>query len=118
MPIYEYCCAGCGKIFSFLVGVVAGSGEPVCPRCGGTELRKLISRVARVRSKDQALEELADLDKIGDLEDPRALRQWAKKMGKALGEEAGEDFGEELDEMIEKEAAAGEPGSEGGGGEE
>jgi len=105
MPIYEYRCSGCRRIFSFLVGVVAGSGEPVCPHCGGTELKKLISRVARIRSKDQALEELADLDKVGDLEDPRALKQWAKKMGKALGEESGENFGEELDEMIEKEAA-------------
>lgn len=101
MPIYEYLCKNCKKPFSFLVGVVADSGEPACPRCGGKELTKLISRVARVKSKDAVLEELADPSKIGDLEDPKAMAQWAKKMGKALGEETGENLGEELDQMIE-----------------
>lgn len=101
MPIYEYRCAGCKKVFSFLVGVVADSGEPVCPRCGGTDLIKLISRIARVKSKDAALEDLADPSAIGDLEDPKAMAQWAKKMGRALGEETGEDFEAELDQMLE-----------------
>ncbi len=118
MPIYEYRCLGCKKVFSFLVGVVADAGSPVCPRCGGTELAKLISRVARIRSKDRVLEDLADPDKVGDLEDPRAMAQWAKKMGKALGEEAGEDFAGELDEMLEKEAAGEGGGDEGASDEE
>ena len=43
MPIYEYLCLDCKKPFSFLVGVVADSGEPRCTRCGGKKLRKLIS---------------------------------------------------------------------------
>ncbi len=104
MPIYEYLCLKCKRPFSFLAGVVADSGEPVCPRCGGKNLSKLISRVARIKSKDRVLEDLSDPSQIGNLEDPKAMAQWAKKMGRALGEETGEDFDEELDEMLDKPA--------------
>ena len=83
------------------MGVLADSGEPVCSRCGGKRLKKLISRVARIRSKDAVLEELADPSQIGNPDDPRAVAQWAKKIGKTVGEETGEDFGAELDEMLE-----------------
>jgi len=101
MPIYEYLCLDCKKPFSFLIGVVADSGEPACSRCGGTKLRKLISRVARVRSKQAGLEDLADPHKIGNLEDPKAMARWAREMGKGLGEETGADVRGELDEMLE-----------------
>ncbi len=101
MPIYEFQCLGCKKLFSFLVGVVADSGEPECPRCGGKRLSKLISRPARIRSKDSVLERLADPGSMGNLDDPRAMAEWTKKAGRALGEEAGEDFEGDLDEMLE-----------------
>lgn len=63
----------------------------------------MISRVARVRSEDAMLEDLADPTKIGDVEDPRSIAKWAKQMGSALGDEAGEDFGAVVDEMMEAE---------------
>jgi putative FmdB family regulatory protein len=97
MPIYEYLCLNCKKPFSFLVGVVADSGEPECTRCGGKKLRKLISRVARVRSKESSLEDLADPSKLGDMDDPKAMARWAKEMADKTGEELPEDF----DEMME-----------------
>jgi putative FmdB family regulatory protein len=100
MPIYEYICLDCKKPFSFLIGMVADSGEPECTRCGGKKLRKLISRVARVRSKEAALENLADPSKLGDMDDPKAMARWAKEMGKTMGEETGEDLGD-FDEMME-----------------
>lgn len=106
MPIYEYHCLDCKKLFSFLVGVVAESGKPVCPRCGGEELTKLISRTARIRTKDAVLQDLADPGQIGNPEDPKAMAQWAKKMGRALGDEAGEDFEAELDGMLENAGQA------------
>ena len=102
MPIYEYLCLDCKKSFSFLVGMVVDSGEPECTRCGGKKLRKLISRVARVRSKEASLENLADPSKLGDMDDPKAMARWAKEMGKTMGEETGEEFPEDLDEMMEK----------------
>lgn len=103
MPIYEYRCEACGRKFSFLYGVSQHSREPQCPKCQSTQLARLISRVARVRSEDARLESLADPSKLGDLEDPRAMARWAKQMGGALGEDSGEDFGDMVDEMMETE---------------
>lgn len=67
-------------------------------------MAKLISRIARVRSQDTVLEDLADPGRVGNLEDPKAMARWAKKMGRTLGEETGEDFGDEMDEMLEGSA--------------
>jgi putative FmdB family regulatory protein len=103
MPIYEYRCNRCSRTFAFLYGVGRDSRDPACPACQGKDLSRLISRIARVRSEEAMLEALADPTKIGDVEDPRRLAQWAKQMGSALGEEAGEDFGDVVDEMMEAE---------------
>jgi len=42
MPIYEYRCEGCGQVVEVLE---IGSHRPEvsCPRCGGTQMRKLMS---------------------------------------------------------------------------
>ncbi len=116
MPLYEYRCNECNRKFTYLVGMIADNKDPQCPRCGSKDLKKLISRVARVRSEDEMLDDLADPSKIGDLDDPASLRRWARKMGKELSGEMGEDITEELEEMIEAEARGelGE-GGEGGG---
>jgi len=47
MPLFEYRCDRCGKRFSFLVGVTAEKAKLRCPKCGGAQVTKLISRVAR-----------------------------------------------------------------------
>jgi putative FmdB family regulatory protein len=114
MPIYEYRCNGCGRLFAFLYGVSRDSRDPACPACQGKDLARLISRVARVRSEEAMLESLADPTRIGDVDDPRNLAKWAKQMGSALGDEAGEDFGDVVDEMMEAEHR----GPEGGAGAE
>jgi len=115
MPIYEYRCNVCARTFAFLYGVSRDSRDPACPACQGKDLTRLMSRVARVRSEEAMLEDLADAAKIGDLEDPRSLAQWAKKMGSALGDEAGEDFGDVVDGMMEAERQG--ASEEGGSGE-
>ena len=43
MPIYEYDCKGCGERFELLV---RSDTVPACPRCGGAELKKLLSSFA------------------------------------------------------------------------
>jgi putative FmdB family regulatory protein len=115
MPIYEYRCNDCGRTFAFLYGVSLDSRDPACPTCQGRHLARLVSRVARVRSEEAMLEDLADPTKLGDVEDPRSLAKWAKRMGSALGDEAGGDFGDMMDEMMESEGR-GEGGEEGGAG--
>lgn len=104
MPLFEYRCQDCDKKFTFLYGVVAGNTEPHCPQCRSGNLKKLISRVRHLRGEDAVLEDLADPTKLGDLEDPRNLRKWARKMGRELGAETGEDLSSEFEEMMEEEA--------------
>ena len=77
MPIFEYRCGDCRRRFSLLVGVVAGATEMRCPRCGGEQLQKLISRFSTTRSEDDALDDLADPAKMGEFASPRWLKALA-----------------------------------------
>jgi putative FmdB family regulatory protein len=101
MPIYEYRCHDCRRRVSlFYRSYAAIEDEPTCPRCGGTRLSRLISRVAVVRSEDSRLDDLADPSMLGDLDenDPKSMARWMRKMSA----EAGEDMPEEFDEVINR----------------
>ncbi len=120
MPIYEFQCRDCGRKMSALVLSRARVAEVKCKRCGSSNLEKLFSRFATVKSEESRLESLADPSSIGDLDenDPKSVARWMKKMGK----EMGEDFGDDLDQAIEEEMAgeggeSGEGGGETGGGD-
>jgi len=43
MPLYEYSCRKCSKRFEALL---FGKEKPACPKCGGTDLVKLVSTFA------------------------------------------------------------------------
>ena len=104
MPLFDYRCTDCRKKFTLLVGVVAEQQAEGCPACGSANVIKLVSRFARLRSEDDFIDDLADPSKIGDLEDPKELHSWMKRMGKEMGEDLGEDFDELLDEAVSEEA--------------
>jgi len=72
---------------------------------------KLISRFATPRSEDAMLDDLTDPSKIGDVEDPKQMMQWMKRMGREMGEEVGDDFEELVEEAAREEAEGG--GSDG-----
>lgn len=103
MPIYEYRCAGCRQRVSIWWKTFgeAAAGQPICPRCGGTELSRLMSRVAVLRSEESRLESLADPTALGDLDenDPRAMGRWMRRMSAEMGEDLGGDFGEVVDRL-------------------
>lgn len=113
MPIFEFRCQACGRRFSALVGVIANPKPPACPRCGGTDLQRQVSRFARVRSEDDALEELCDESKYGDIEnDPKAMRRWVKDMSAAMDEDLGDDFEQALEEELAGESDEDSPKSD------
>jgi putative FmdB family regulatory protein len=114
MPIFEYRCGDCRRRFSLLVGVVAGTTEMRCPRCGGEQLQKLISRFASLRSEEDALDDLADPSRMGDMDDPKQMMQWMKRVGREMGEDMGDDFEELVEEAAAEEAAGGSLDGEGG----
>jgi putative FmdB family regulatory protein len=99
MPIFDYKCANCRKRFSLLVGMVAEKQEEICPTCGSSNVNRLISRFSRLRSEDDIIDSLADPSNIGDLDDPREMRSWMKRMGKEMGEDLGDDFDEVLEDI-------------------
>ena len=105
MPIYEYRCQNCGRRVSVLWHTFAEAERktPKCPRCGSTNLKRLISRVSVVRSEEARLEAMADPSYWGDVDenDPRSLARFMKKMTAELGEDLG-DLGDEFNEVIER----------------
>ncbi len=121
MPLFEFRCRECAKQFTFLAGVIAQNAEPACPRCGSTQLKKLISRVARGRNDDERMDVMADRLENADIDDPRDLRRFAREMGREMGAETGEDMSDEMEEFIEAEArgeldeSSGASGGLGGG---
>ena len=109
MPLFEYACASCSKQFTALVGVLAGASPPACPRCGSADLNKLVSRFAKVRSEDDALDALADEAEYGDIEnDPKAMRKWVREMGRAMDEDLDDDFEEAMEEEMSGKQAGGD----------
>jgi putative FmdB family regulatory protein len=49
MPIYEYLCRTCNRVYGFLFATTTDSGQPTCPRCGATDLERQVSLFAFVR---------------------------------------------------------------------
>ncbi len=76
MPIYEFACPKCRKIFSFLSKRVNPDRSPVCPKCGNKKLSKEISRFAMTRGLKESAP-TTDNESGGpmlDVDDPRMER--------------------------------------------
>lgn len=117
MPLYEYRCRKCGKVFTFLVGVVADNTEPYCPKCGSTDLKKLISRIRAHLSEETRLDNLASSFESMDISDnpsPREMRSLMRKLTGALGDEVDREVIDEMEAAMEEELKGeGREGSEG-----
>jgi len=115
MPIYEYRCADCGKKTTIVLLSVSQPFEPRCSHCGSYNVKRLVSRVAVLRSEESRLESMADPSKLSgvDENDPGSVARWMKKMGREFGDELGEDFDQELDQAVE-ETMKGEEAKPGG----
>lgn len=103
MPIYEYRCDDCHRRVSIWWKTFADAarGEATCPRCGGMHLRRVMSRVAMLRSEDSRLDDLADPSGFGDLDenDPRSVGRWMRRMSDELGEPMDDEFREVVDRL-------------------
>ncbi len=115
MPIYEYRCSACRKVSEFLVMNLKAPFKPVCPRCGGTNLTRLLSRIRVRLSEETRMERLADPHRWGGLadvdeNDPASMARMMRQMGPHLKEAMGEDYPGEVDQMIEEAMESGEMG--------
>jgi putative FmdB family regulatory protein len=110
MPLFEYRCEECRRRFTLLVGMTAQQVAQQCPKCGSVQIRKLVSRFAVARAEDDILDDIADPSSLGDPEDPRAMADWMRKVGREMGEDLGDDF-EQLVEEAVREEVDGVPGT-------
>jgi len=82
MPIYEFVCPKCRRIFSFLSKRVNPDRLPACPKCGNKKMSKQVSRFALSKGlKEPAVP--AGADAAGglptpDFDDPRVARAMAE----------------------------------------
>jgi putative FmdB family regulatory protein len=53
MPIYEFYCRHCHRVFNFLSRAVDTEKTPACPRCGGTGLTRRASAFAISRGRKE-----------------------------------------------------------------
>src|SRR6266498_371267 len=77
MPIYEFGCPKCRKIFSFLSKRTNPDRRPVCPKCGNKKMSKQVSRFAMTRGlKEPAARTETDDGgpPMPDMDDPRVER--------------------------------------------
>jgi putative FmdB family regulatory protein len=78
MPIYEFACPKCRRIFSFLSKRVNPGRSPVCPKCGNKKMSKQVSRFAMTKglkeSSAQTDADAPDGPPMPDFDDPRVER--------------------------------------------
>lgn len=109
MPIYEFYCPDCHRLYNFFSARVDTAARPDCPRCGRQELERRPARFATLRrgaakggdeegdelfpGADEARMEEAfasmagELEGLGDEDDPRTLARLMRKMTDSAGVE-------------------------------
>ena len=77
MPIYEFACPKCRRIFNFLSKRINPDRVPVCPKCGNKKMTKQMSRFATSKGlKEPAATDAAAGEEppLPDFDDPRVAR--------------------------------------------
>jgi putative FmdB family regulatory protein len=99
MPIYEYECSACAETSSHVV-IGRRRQRLVCPACGASRLKRVMSSFAVVASESSRLKNF-DTSRARDdsfYRDSRNVGLWAKKRA----QEMGVDLGSKFDETVEK----------------
>lgn len=122
MPIYEFYCADCHTIYSFLARTINTTKRPACPRCGRKRLERNLSRFAISRNRPESEEAdagmpdfdesklesvMAELEREGENlneDDPRQMARLMRKLA-----ETGLPMGEEMEEAIRRMEAGEDP---------
>jgi putative FmdB family regulatory protein len=98
LPSYDYRCNDCKRrvVLTYKTYAEYDQAIPTCPRCKGTNLTRLISRVAIARSEESRFSSLDDdsaLDGLADA-DPATLGRYMRRMSQEMGEDLGDEFNE------------------------
>jgi putative regulatory protein, FmdB family len=126
VPIFEYLCKSCNRIYSFLSFSASPQREPVCPKCGASPLTRVPSTFAVAGSQrksaaeekpqrgseeavppalERELAALASSVDEKDMEDPRTMARLMRR----LAEASGEPVPQTLEEMMRRMEAGEDP---------
>ncbi|HET8944606.1 MAG TPA: zinc ribbon domain-containing protein [Dehalococcoidia bacterium] len=100
MPIYEFRCSACRKRTSVFVRTMTAAVSPTCEHCGSSEMSRLFSRVAVLRSGDDMGSGI-DESSLGDVDenDPRSVARWVRKMSRDMGEPLDAEMEADLERL-------------------
>jgi len=100
MPTYEYRCQDCRQRFELFLTYADYDNKTVtCPKCGSSDIKRLIGKVRIARTEERRIDEMVDPSQLSGIEDdPKALGQLIRRMGTEMGEEM--DPG--LDEVVSR----------------
>lgn len=124
MPTYDYVCLSCHQRFDvFLSYSEYGVKKVTCTLCGSADVKRRLNRIRILKSEDSRMESMADdLSGFEGLEDdPKALGQMMRKMGREMGEDLPPEFDDVVDRLEsgqspeEIESALPDLGGAGGG---
>ena len=76
MPIYEFACTKCRRIFNFLSKRLNPDRLPACPSCGNRKMVKQMSRFAMTKGLKEPAAKSDDAgdEPMPDMDDPRVMR--------------------------------------------
>jgi putative FmdB family regulatory protein len=101
MPTYDFICENCNQHFDVFMTYSDYGKLPVkCPQCGSDKVRRRMTKVRIAKSEESRMENMMDESALEGLEDdPKALGQMMKKMGREMGEDLPPEFDDVVDRL-------------------
>ena len=102
MPTYDYVCNNCNQRFDvFLTYAEYGKKTVACTHCSSTDVRRRMTKVRIAKSEESRMDSMADdfSGFEGMEDDPKAMGQMMRKMGKEMGEDLPPEFDEVVDRL-------------------
>lgn len=109
MPIYEFVCQDCRKLTSVFVRSVNSDVTATCSACGGTDLKRAVSRISIGRTESQIMDQygVPEPGQGADAyRDPRQIGRWVEKRFDEMGMELPSEARKMIDAAREGEFPA------------
>lgn len=103
MPVHDYRCQECRGVTSVLSYTWSKKSDPVCRRCGGTSLTKLISGFSFHRSWGDSLNWVPSGETLTDVDEDSGqnLHGFMGRLKQEMGGQVTPDFNQMRKELLD-----------------